>query len=341
MFDVKRRTFGWICRILVFLSFTIATLLLGNAVISSSQAFIYAMCLSGLIVLSLVWEMCLFGTFLRYEDFPTQLLLWLAFSCFLYHAIGSVVPDELPRYIPSMWGSWGDRANYLWRYMRFSLPDDVVTFLMNWRLIVIMVVFAVCMSVKARPFRLFSLICIILGVFIWALKLGRGNIQFVFGSLSLFSGIAGLICFKVGTPVFFAGIRFLERLKLENENEIREGVELLWLLRDGKIHTQEEVYEHYPKITSDILSEWAALGLCELRESIVGKQIQCTFQFRRTSISARIAQIPRVLLLSTIAICWFLFPVDLIPDMLPGIGLVDDLTVTLVAIKAWSNLKVN
>ncbi|MBI3881538.1 MAG: DUF1232 domain-containing protein [Verrucomicrobia bacterium] len=57
-----------------------------------------------------------------------------------------------------------------------------------------------------------------------------------------------------------------------------------------------------------------------------------------TDTFAMIAVVPRTICVLAVAVLWVLSPIDLIPDSLPGIGMLDDTVVTLLSGAVVSNL---
>ena len=106
------------------------------------------------------------------------------------------------------------------------------------------------------------------------------------------------------------------------------SAEMVSELKGHTFSHDSDKFNYAPKCHLTDVQVKRMMALLELLEAIASHD-RNDLQMRRPLLLTQLAVFPRVVLALTAATVWVLLPVDLIPDSLPFLGMLDDVTVAI------------
>jgi len=316
-----------------------ATLLLTGAAVAMGfapgESLGYAALLAALMGMASAWELRLLGDPHDPAEWPGQAAFVLALTCLFSHTLG-VQEALLPVYEPSSFGWLGDVAAHGVRRTLDLLPDAVLSFFANWRIGLSVLLFLCAMCVRAPRFRSAALAVLVAAPLAVTLAQG-GSPRLVCGAGLFVAGLAFQLRPAGRLHAFQAGCRQLAPLVPVEPAFVCAALQVLWRLRCGAPVPFQTIEASGPdaKAMEDAVRRMVALGLVETRETAAARTVRLATSLRRPSPLAALARFPRAVFLLLIALVWAMLPIDLIPDGLPFFGLLDDLAVSMLALRAF------
>lgn len=297
----------------------------------ASDALGYAVILALLMTTAMAWELRVLGDPHNPVQWPKHLLLFITLTLFFAQTLTLPTPTELPVYQPTPFGWFGDAAVQLLHELVKLIPDGIIRFFLNWRISIALFLFFCAMCVRQLPFRLCALGAIL--VIPWVLTLLDSLTPgLFFGGLFLFGALVRLF---QPTPVLAlqSGAIKLQPLAPHDPAFVVSAIRILDLVKDGRAHPYSEIEAIHPQAEAQV-DRMIHLGLLEMQQTHEGKHVQFAKTLLHTSPLALFSRLPRAIFLLTIVCIWVALPVDLIPDSIPFIGSLDDITLSILALKS-------
>jgi hypothetical protein len=313
-------------------------------------AFVYQ---QGLVTLPLAavvaaafnWEMCLFG-----KPVGANLLLHViqVFPLSLFMAritAKASVPDEpesLFGHAVEMMKGWSNR---LFGDIVSGIPVWVTDLFTNWRICILLAFVLFFLCFRNLPLKVASVVCALLVPF--ASVIAKGPVGYLLpGMILLGGGMAMQFCrydkilyfenifhrLRASTSLdsMLAAVILRTMTDLQNQTRMSEK-NLLSLVRaeydpDGKM-TPADLQLIAGEVLQRMVYEY---DLVVVRGDAEGLFLQPNALLRcHDSLLTQLAVFPRVVLALVAAVVWVLLPIDLVPDSLPFLGMLDDVTVAI------------
>lgn len=297
----------------------------------ASDALGYAFTLALLMTTAMAWELRILGDPHNPIQWPKHLLLLVALTLFFAQTLSLPTPTELPVYQPTPFGWFGDATVQALHNLVSLIPDCVIRFFHNWRIAGVLFLFFCVMCVRQLSFRLCALGTILLAP--WCMTLiDAFTPGLFFGGLLLIVALWQLI---QPTPILAlqSGAIKLQPVAPHDPEFVVSAIRILDLVKDGAAHPTSEVEAIHPQAEA-LIERMIHLGLLEMHQTQEGKNLQLAKTLLRTSPLAVFSRIPRALFLLTIVCIWVALPIDLIPDSIPFVGSLDDITLSILALKS-------
>lgn len=301
----------------------------GPAVLPVQDTLGYAFTLALFLTLSAAWELRILGDPHRPDVWPAHLLLLATLTVFFARTLTLADTPELPVYQPTALGWLGDALTQSVYALRETVPECIVRFFANWRLTLTLFLFFCAMCIRHLFFRLCTLGGILLFPWIFTLT-DTFATDLLFGGIALLAGVKNLLS-RPSLPALQTAALKLRPLAVHDPDFVCSALRILDLVRDGAAHPVPEVAAIHPE-PEQVLDRMIRLGLLELQMTVRGKDITLAKALRRASPLALLSRLPRALFLLTIVCIWVALPIDLIPDALPFVGSLDDITLSILAL---------
>lgn len=315
----------------VFLLFCSALFLCSAALPDMQDAVGYAFTLAFFLTLAAAWELQILGDPHAPTVWPAHLLLLTVLTLFFTQTLSLPAQPTLPiaEAVPLGW--LGDAVTRILSALRDAIPEWIIRFFVNWRYSLLTFLFFCAMCIRNRLFR----ICVFNAMILvpWALTLPeRFSPGLTVGGLFLFLACSRLLR-ATPIPALQAGARKLQPLAAHDPDFVVDALRIMELLKNGSPHPASEVEAAIPRAEAQV-DRMIHLGLLELHVTREGKVLQLARTLINTSPLIALSRIPRIIFLFAIVCIWVALPVDLIPDAIPFIGSLDDITLSILALKS-------
>ncbi len=315
-------------------------------------AFVYkqglvTLLLAAVIAASFNWEMCLFG-----KPVGANLLLHVIQLCPLSLFMARItakasVPPEPNSLLGQVMKLLKDSVKEIF-FTDFveKIPIWVTDLITNWWICILLVLVLVFLSFRNLPLKVAAVICTLLFVpFASVIEKGASGCLLL-GMILLGGGMAMQFC-RYDKILYFENI--LHRLQastsldsmlaavilrtmtdLQNQTRMSEK-NLLSLVRaeydpDGKM-TPADLQLIAGEVLHRMVYEY---DLVVVRGDAEGLFLKPNaLLFCSDSLLTHLAVFPRVLLALVVAAIWLILPIDLLPDPIPYLGMLDDMTVAI------------
>lgn len=309
-----------------------SALFLCNAPMAEMQDAVgYAFALAFFLTLAAAWELQILGDPHAPPLWPAHLLLLTVLTRFFAQTLSLPVQSTLPVAEPAPLGWLGDAVTQILYTLRDTIPEWITRFFINWRYSLLIFLFFCAMCIRNRLFR----ICVFCSILLlpWILTLLDGfSLALMLGGILLFLACSRLLS-ATPIPALQAGARKLHPLAAHDPDFVIDALRILDLLKSGTPHPAAEVEAAIPRAEAQV-ERMIRLGLLELHVTGEGKVIQLARTLVNVSPLITLSRIPRTLFLLAIVCIWVALPVDLIPDAIPFIGSLDDITLSILALKS-------
>lgn len=315
----------------VFLLFCSALFLCNSALLNVQEALGYAFALALFLVLAAAWELQILGDPHSPPVWPTHLLLLTVLTVFFAQTLSLPEETALPVAETTAFSWLGDVVTQGLYTLRDAIPEWITQFFINWRYSLLIFLFFCAMCFRNRIFR----ICVFNGILLvpWIFTLLDGfSLSLTLGGLLLFLACSRLLR-ATPIPVLQAAALKLQPLAEHDPDFVVDALRILELLKTNKPHLLSEVEATIPHTKASI-ERMIHLGLLELHVTCKGENLQPARELTNASPLIALARIPRIIFLFVIVCIWVALPVDLIPDAIPFIGSLDDITLSILALKS-------
>lgn len=309
-----------------------SALCLCNAALPEVQdALGYAFTLALFLTLAAAWELQILGDPHNPSVWPAHLLLLTVLTLFFAQTLSLPAQTTLPIAEPASLGWLGDAVTHLLYSLRDAIPERITRFFINWRYSLLIFLFFCAMCIRNRLFR----ICVFNSILLvpWALTLLDGfSPALTLGGILLFLACSRLLR-AAPIPALQAGARNLRPLAAHDPDFVVDALRILELLKTGAPHSVSEIEAAIPHAEAQV-DRMIRLGLLELHVTREGKVLQLARTLANPSPLIALSRIPRTVFLFVIVAIWVALPADLIPDAIPFIGSLDDITLSILALKS-------
>lgn len=309
-----------------------SALCLCNAALPNLQdALGYAFTLALFLTLAAAWELQILGNPHNPSVWPAHLLLLTVLTLFFARTLSHPVPTALPGAEPVSLGWLGDAVMSVLYSLRDAVPEQITRFFINWRYSLLTFLFFCAMCIRNRLFRIGVFNAIILLPWLFTLP-ERFSPALTLGGILLFLACSRLLR-AAPIPALQAGARNLRPLAAHDPDFVVDALRILEMLKNGAPHPVPEIDAAIPHAEAQV-DRMIRLGLLELHVTREGKVLQLARTLVNPSPLIALARIPRLIFLLVIVAVWVALPVDLIPDAIPFIGSLDDITLSVLALKS-------
>ena len=296
---------------------------------------------------SLNWEMLLFGRvsggnlLLQLMQLPPLTLLLARLTSFPSEPLGPVsIREKFFQFLHSL-----DKETF---NFAACVPDWLGDLFGNWRISLCFMLILFFLSFRNLQLKLGLLISVLVILFGSALNAGGLSVFLIGGTLLLIAGYALQFC-RYDRVIFFENaVRRIARSgpcdsKLSSVmlSAVTAFYETGKVSRPQLMELVRSVYaDQYPLQGNDLQLIAAEVvrkmvyqyGLAEVHSSSDGEFLAPNpMLFRYDNLLGLAAVAPRLLMTASFAILWILLPIDLVPDGIPLLGVLDDAAVALIS----------
>lgn len=213
-----------------------------------------------------------------------------------------------------------------------ALPLWLVDIFRNWRITILTIAMMFILSLKNLQFKIGALICLFIVIAAGTVQNGL-SINLIAGAILLFAGMYVQFC-------RYDKILYIENVILRlagcagdmtfNSTVLRTAARL----EKGEMNRDEfeSMTESTPQNAESLLRSMAAKRFIVIKGDSRGFFITPDKTlFKADSLLTSVAVFPRVILTLLFALAWIIMPIDLIPDAIPFIGALDDITVAILS----------
>ncbi len=313
----------------------------------SYQQGIVTLVLALVLVTSFNWELCLFGKPVGANLF-LHVVQVLPISLFIARITGreTLVSEPLPKSLVGwIWkgGKWvldkgiGDIMD--------KIPAWVADMFSNWKITLLLITVMFMLSFRHVPLKLGAVVCALGIPFLSTIVQGKIG-HLVLGLVLLGAGMSLQFC-RYDKILYFENVlKRLQKSTSLDESFARLVMRIMTELFENARLREDSVHgwvrqEYAPngeynalelKVISDEIVNRMMFeyDLLVLRADSEGKYLHANAMLRfHDSLLVSISVFPRALLAIVLALVWVALPIDLIPDTLPIVGILDDMTVTI------------
>lgn len=314
-----------------FLLFCSSLFLCNSTLADVQDALGYAFTLALFLTLAAAWELQILGDPHSPPVWPTHLLLLTVLTLFFAQTLSLPVETTLPVVESTPLGWLGNVITQVFYALRDAIPEWITRFFINWRYSLLILLFFCAMCFRNRLFRICAFNGIILLPWIFSLLNGF-SLTLTIGGLLLFLACSQLLS-ATPIPALQAGALKLQPLAAHDPDFVVDALRILELLKTGAPYPTSEVEAAIPHSEAQV-ERMIHLGLLELHVTREGRELQLAQTLANDSPLIALARIPRTIFLFAIVCIWVALPVDLIPDAIPFIGSLDDITLSILALKS-------
>lgn len=315
----------------VVLLFGAALFLCGPALSAVQAELGYAFAVAIFLTLAATWELQILGDPHNPTVWPAHLLLLFVLTLFFTQTLSLPAQSPLPVAETTSFGWLGDAITQLLSALRDAIPDWITRFFVNWRFSLLLLLFFCAMCIRHRRFR----ICLFRGMllFPWiSTLLDTFSLGLLLGGVLLILACERLLA-TTPNPALQAGALKLQPLAAHDPDFVVDALRILDLLKTDTRHPVSEIEAVLPHSEPQI-DRMIHLGLLEMEITRDGKLLRFDRTLTNPSPLILLARIPRTIFLLIIVCIWVALPIDLIPDAIPFIGSLDDLTLSMLALHA-------
>ncbi len=312
---------------------------------------------STIISITLNWDLCLFGN-PHGANLLLQLLQILPFSLFIARIVGisnvtyQHVDNNLNHFylraLKKISGIVIENLKALIEPITAIFPAWFIDIFANFQISVLLIIILFCLSFRSLKIKVSSICSILFIAFISVLvsKTGPCKEFFLLGTLLLGSGMAlqfsrydlclydlnvihKLDAYHCYNELISACIRnVMNHLKEHSEIDSNSFKEIIRGIYNNKVET-----EQIDSIAKYILTQMVnTYNLVTVKWGNGQILIQANKQlWENESLLKQIAIFPRIVLLLCITLIWIIFPLDPIPDIIPCLGMLDDVAITVLS----------
>lgn len=309
-----------------------SALFLSSAALPAVQdALGYAFALALFLTLAAAWELQILGDPHSPPVWPIHLLLLTVLTLFFAQTLSLPAETALPVAEETPLGWLGDVITQGLYTLRNAIPDWITRFFINWRYSLLIFLFFCAMCFRNRIFRIGVFNCMLFIPWI-ATLLDGFSLSLAVGGLLLLLACSRLLR-ATPIPALQAAALKLQPLAAHDPEFVVDALRILDALKNGNPQLAPELRALLPR-TDETVERMIHLGLLELHVTCKGENLQLARTLANASPLIALARIPRVIFLFVIVCIWVALPVDLIPDAIPFIGSLDDITLSMLALKA-------
>ena len=307
------------------------------------------------------WELLLFGK----PGGANLLLQWFSMlpaAFFAARILGKATTPEEKSFLADLFDKANQAVNKIIDFSNISVPEWITDMLRNWKISCVIIILLMILSLNIeKRFKIAAVFTAMLIPFLTAVASG-GQLSYLLG---------GTLCFAIGLCLQYCRydiVNYFERVDavLQQQTGI-DAVALRTVIRImSRIQRDGSVTEHC--VREIVAGEYASLrgrgfeyndmeitqiahaltrkmvydfDLVHINNSGSGSLMLPNRQlFVCDSILCGIAQWPRLLVIVIFALVWTIMPVDMVPDIYPFIGALDDVAMgTVACISAGSFFK--
>lgn len=319
------------------------------------QQGIVTLVLAFIISATFNWELCLFGKPVG-ANLLLHVLQLFPFSLFIARITSS--PSQQPEpesYVGKFLQFLKDGFDRLFSDVINWIPAWLTDIFTNWKISLLLILVLFVLSIRNLRLKVSAILCILLLAFLGALTDKASQSSFLLlGTILLITGLALQFC-RYDRMVYyenifhrlqkseqldslFTSVTLLIMTKLQTMPRLSEN-NLLGILK-SECDPQNLLPDHNLKLAGqEILKKMIyEYNLIEIRNDSQGLCLEPdTNLFCNEGLLKQIPQIPRLILMALVAIVWILLPIDLIPDSIPFIGMLDDVAVTVLTGLAFAS----
>ncbi|MBQ9087824.1 MAG: DUF1232 domain-containing protein [Lentisphaeria bacterium] len=307
---------------------------------------------SALVVMaSLHWELLLFGR-PSGANLVLQLTSLIPFMLFYARITGKSTIDATEE--GSLLGKAFDWAQQgMAKLSGFSTPAWVTDILQNWQCTLLLVLFLLVLSVRYTKVKTGAVILLLVIPFFNTLTTGTERWYLAGAALSLFAGLALQFNHYARHIYFINIINALKERKEMDESFVRCVMRIMKKAdEEGQIQENEVLdivkneYSSYPVAPGDIRlisgeivrNMMNEFNLITIRLTGSGMMAEANSRlYNGDNMLTYVAILPRIVVLLLITVVFIISPLDVIPDALPFVGVLDDMALTVFSFMATKN----
>lgn len=310
----------------------------------SFQQGIVPMLMAYLIIAMFCWELSFMG---KNRGANLLLQVMLVFPLTLFIARMTSDASSAPTWLFEKLGeiTQSSSLGFLVKASK-SIPKWLTEAFTNWKLSLMLLLFLATQCVKKVQFRVSAMCTLLLLPVFTTLQSGDNVSWFAMGSVAMIAGISMQFC-RYDRIIFFenvvrkmsgGGDAIVLTIIMKVMGQLREKGRLS---EPNLIHLVRTEYEKHcevsaadarlmaGKITQMMLYEY---GLAMLRNDSDGIYlVPSPSLYYNDCLLGTMSLFPKIVIVCVIALLWVILPYDLIPDALPIVGALDDVTVALLS----------
>ncbi|MBR6058671.1 MAG: DUF1232 domain-containing protein [Victivallales bacterium] len=314
-------------------------------------AFVYqqglvTLILAAVVAMSFNWEMCLFGK-------PTganlllHLIQILPLSLFMARITARAsVPEKSEALVGRALEVVKGWSGMLVGDVTAMIPAWMTDLFTNWRICVLLVFVLFFLCFRHLALKVASVVCVILVTLGSVIAKGAVGSHLILGLILLGCGMAIQFC-RYDRILYFenvfhrlhssasldstlAAVILRTMTALQDQTRVSEK-NLLSLVRAEYDPERRLSFSDVQLIAGEVLQRMVyEYDLVVIRSDAEGMFLQSNERLHcHDSLLTHLAIVPRVALAVAASVVWVLLPVDLIPDSLPFVGMLDDVTVAI------------
>lgn len=235
----------------------------------------------------------------------------------------------------------------------FEWPDWIGEIFSHWAFTLVLIIILLVLCVRNTKIKISAIIILLAIPFLGTVKNNENSLYFWIGTLTMLFGFALQYSNYAYNIYYLNVIRAMKPTKNIDEKYLRTVMRIMDRINsEGKILENEVisiVQNEYsdPNLTnadirnfaSDILknmmNQFNLISLRLTQNGIIG--IANPKLYHRDNFLTYIAVLPRVGLILVITLIFIISPIDLIPDVVPLLGALDDVTLTIFSFLITKN----
>lgn len=310
------------------------------------QQGIMPLLLTWFLVTACCWELQLFG-----KPVGGNLILQLVMLMPMSLALARMFSTASMPYSPSLMGQIWDKVGEIGKDVFGGTLKDLVPvwlrdLLTNWKLSSVALLILIVLSLRRLELKIGFLVILLLLPFLSVFANGLPGLFFAGGIIFLVVGAALQFC-RYDRCVFYENVvgrlRFSERtvtpafvrVVMRIMSELFSGGEMSQTRFDDMVKKHlgdagEDTEKIVQEMRRRMISHYNLLACTENSRGCFLRADEKLFYSESNSLLRGVAVAPRIVITFLFALLWILSPIDLIPDSIPLVGVVDDVTVAVL-----------
>jgi len=249
---------------------------------------------------------------------------------------------------PSGFGFWQSIADTAANLYNRFIPRWITDLFRNWHVTLLFLLALSALCLRRIAFRAAAILLLLLTLFFSQLNRDGSMMWMILGALTLISALSFMFCRYDRMSYYENVLRRIRRSGGIDEEKLRAILQVMeYLYRKGRI--SENAFRAKVKECYSTLRRFDDGEIATISAEVAGQMVnnydltmlrndgdgiflmpEPTLFLGGDNLLSAVSVLPRVVFVCGFALLWVMMPVDLIPDGIPFVGVLDDLAVTVL-----------